>query len=170
MTNEEAKELYYLVVFTLNKNNITPNEDLIQDLVTHVVSKLDLYDESRGSKSTFIVTCIEKKLSHLYRYKMSKKRYMKDYDVSLEDCIFDGITIGDTIESRDDVLMEVIKDDIIEKIKPLIKEPLMLYINGFSQVEIATKLNCNPSNVSHLIKTNIQQIKRYCKQNGIELM
>lgn len=171
MTTEEVNELYKLAGHTLKKHKRMPDEDLVQELVFYAYTRLGEYDETRASKSTFIITCMESKLHMLDREKRAKKRNNGLINYSLEAEIpgNEQISLIDMIASDIDIAEEVNKQDVLEKILPLVKEPLALLLKGLTQKEIAEKLGYSQTNISRLIKQNIESIKSYCKRHDLTI-
>lgn len=168
MKDEKVNELYKLAAFTLKKYNVPFDEDLIQELVVYTYTKLPYYDESRGSWSTFVINCMYSKLAILYRSKNAKKRNCGQPVDSLDDTYYDSLPYYDVIPSDIDVVKEVHKKEILNEILPLVDDPLKMYLDGFTQKEIADKYGVSQAQISRDIKKNIQKIKTYCKRKGID--
>lgn len=168
MTDEKAIELYKLAGFTLKKFNVPYDEDLVQELVLYAFEKDPLYDECRGSWSNYIINCMYTKLLMLHRASCTIKRNKGQPDQSLDDTFYDDLPYYDVIPSDVDIAKEIDKKEVLAAIEPLIEEPLRLQLEGYSQVQIAKKLNYSQSHISRLIRLNIEKIKSYCKKNGIE--
>lgn len=169
MTNEEAKELYYLATFTLKNFHYEINEDLVQDLVLYTLTMLDRYDEKRGSKSTFIVLLMKSRLKMLRRNNKLMKNNGGVPDLSL-DCSNnenEEIDMYRVLSADYDLEDEVGKYEILKLIIPLVEEPLMLKLNGWTLRQIAAKYGCTTSNIHRKIKLNVRNIKTFCRKNKL---
>lgn len=168
MTNEKAVELYKLAGFTLKKYNVTYDEDLIQELVMYAFERDPQYDESRGGWSTYIINCMYTKLVMLHRATHTIKRNKGQPDQSLDDYVYDDLPYYDVIPSDVDIAKDIDKKEILAVITPLVEEPLRLHLNGWSQKQIGDKLGYSQAHICRLIRLNIEKIKSYCKEKGIE--
>ena len=170
MTEEQAIELYKLAYAVCKKNNVIYDEDLIEDLVVHAVTIEHYYDSSLSSRSTFMFTCMQKKLGDLLKFKTCSKRsnnlmtYSLDYRADE-----DSLSIYETLPCDENVIEQMDREDFLKCIDHLIEEPLRLYMKGYSQREIGKMKGCTNSNVSYLIKKNIDKIKNYCEENDLYL-
>lgn len=170
MSEEQAIEIYKLAYSVCKKNNVTYDEDMIQELVLHAVLREKYFDPSLSSRSTFMFTCMKQKLVDLFKYRTNLKRnnglmtYSLDYQLDEE-----SLSIHEILPSDVDVIEQVNNEDFLRVIDPLIEEPLRLYMNGYTQKEIGEMKGCTGSYISYLIKKNVEKIKKYCEENDLYL-
>lgn len=167
MKDEEAIELYRLAKDVCKKQNIVYDEDIIQELVLHALTKADHYDESKSKWSTFIFNCMKNKLKDLFKPKNTKKRNCNQVDFSLDYVIEDHLSYHEIVPSKINVSEEYTDKEFYQRVEHLIDLPLKLYLKGFTQNEIAKKMNCSQTKVCYTIKNNIELIRKYCVDNDL---
>lgn len=170
MTEEQANEVYKLACSVCIKNNIVFDEDLIQELVLHAVSIEKHYDPTLSSRSTFMFSCMKRKLVNIFTYNTCKKRdnglmtYSLDYQADE-----DSKSIHEILPSDEDIVERINRKEFYKCVDHLIEEPLRLYINGYTQREIGEMKGCSSQYICSSIKKNVDKIKKYCEQNNIHL-
>lgn len=169
----DAAEYYKIAKHVLNQKGIKFDEDIIQDIVTHIHKKMQTYDESRGKVSTYIGIVTMTRYLEIVRERSTLKNKANYDHISLDTVVHsatdgDDITLMDVTSDDTDIVKTYIRKKILESILPLVEEPLMMWLMGEKQVNIANKIGVTQATVSRIIKHNIERIKQYCKENGIE--
>lgn len=170
MSEEQSVELYKLAHSVCKNNNVKYDEDLIQELVFHAFQQERYFDSTRSKWSTFMYVCMKQKLTDTFKFNKRLKRdngkmtYSLDYQSDE-----DAPTLLDKISNEDEFVEDNTYEDFLSVIDHLIEEPLRLYLNGYSQVEIGKMKGCTGSYISYLIKKNIEKIKEYCEENKLYL-
>lgn len=170
MTEEQAVEVYKLACSVCKTNNVNYDEDLIQELVLHAVTREEFFDPSLSSRSTFMFMAMKQRLIDIFKYKTKPKRdnglmtYSLDYRADE-----DSLSIYEVLPNDEDVIEQMNREDFLKSIDHLIEEPLRLYLNGYTQREIGEMKGCSSQYICSLIKKNIEKIKNYCEENNLHL-
>lgn len=163
--DELARQLYKMAGDYLRKNNIYPNEDLIQDLVLTGLNSIEKFDSTRGQFSTYLYLRFKHYIGMQARKNRAKKNNSGMKDISIYSPIGNGQTeLIDTIEDPEaDILKQMINDekqkiikDIMNKLNPITIE----WLNGKNQADIAKEKGLSQSHVSRLIKHDICQARK----------
>lgn len=159
----KEEEYYKLVKSALKFYNYSYNEDILQELVFFVYCKVKDYDETKGELSTYVFKVVKNK------YLQIKKKEDKNKCISLDKKINDdGLTLLELIKEEKNDKEEALM--IFKLLTPKIKPPLRLWLEGYTQKEIAEKLGItHQPQVSKLINNNIVELKIYCKENNIKI-
>lgn len=172
MTNDQAIELYKITKSYLNKNNINWDEDLLEDIMIHLIKIYDLYDPSKGNLTTYIYTCIKNRILTIANEKHKKKNCPNQNILSLDSndiktksdlyCLFPQYDMYNS-HSED-------REKFIEEIMPLLsQETIEYYFHNKSKSELAEKYGISISAVGLRIRTNIERVQRYCKKKKIKI-
>lgn len=163
-----VEELYAMARFALKKWNIIYDEDLVEDLVSDAYLKKDKYDESKGAISTYFIKIMENRIRENDRTKKCKKRdgVVISYDNKMDT---DGKEYNILFDDDFDLASDINKKNILEQIIPLVDLPLKLYINGYTQQEIAVKCNTTQATIQKRITANIKELQAFVKKKGLEL-
>lgn len=167
----KEEEYYKLVKDALVFYKFQFDDDILQDIVTYIHSKINLFDKDRGNISTFIYALVKNRYLAINSYNRTQKRGNGNTPCSLDKEIDEeGATLLNFQAAKEDVMYNYIKESILKEIKPLVGEPLRLWLEGFTQVEIANRLHMNNQvKVSKTINENIVMIKNYCKEHQLEI-
>ena len=171
LTNSKDDDVVRLVKYYVSTHKQSARffdsfEDYLQELLLRVLKALPLYDESKGSFSTYIMACCHNHVLQKIRILNSPKH--NGIVVSLNEEIYEGITLEENLANPTNIANEFLLDKTIRNIKKmLIPESYKFYINGFSQTEIAKQLGVTKSEVNRRIRRNIRKIKKYIDQGAI---
>lgn len=114
----------------LHRNNATDAEDLYQDVIFRALKNEDKYVE-KGQLKTWLYTIAHNSFVNNYRKWQKRKIYSEIYGAIPENtCHNEGEFIFDT---------QLIKG-VLRKLRPRLREPLSLFIDGFQYEEIADML------------------------------
>ena len=172
MTNDQTIELYKITKSYLNKNNISWDEDLLEDIMIYLIKIYDLYDPSKGSLTTYIYACIKYRILAIANEKHRKKNCPDQNILSLDSsdnknksdlyCLFPQYDIYNLYDED--------RAKFIEEIKPLLcQETIEYYFQHKSKSELAEKYGVSISAIGLRIRTNIERIQRYCKKKKIKI-
>lgn len=128
------------------------DEDLYQEVLTHLDLKLNNYDEDKSAIGTFVYMVVKNKLHNM----MSSKR--NQYIAVAEEGVIEGIMEQqrEELPLADKIALEV-SFDIMRKHEH--KELLSDLIKGYGQQDLAKKYNMSQQNVSRIWKEFIQDVK-----------
>lgn len=175
MVTEEQRKLFednalrLVNSFTARNKNAVPlfgsYEDMIQELLLKVWTKMPLYDCSRAKLSTFIYyicsTCIKIKLRPLRSGKC------RNDDISITEPIYEDLTLEDTLGDNGEFVAYMESRMFSDELKPLLCPELKLSVfGGLKQRDIALIVGRSQSIVARRIKKNINQLKYYL-QTGL---
>lgn len=145
MTEEQVNELYQLARAFCIKKHIWFDDDLIQDLVLHLYTRYDKYDETKGSFSTFAFMCFK---NYLYDRRLKNS---PEILVDSEDEVF--------VDKYHDIYEKLILDEILGVIQE--DDIMMDWLNGINAEEIAHKQNKHRTTISRYINKKIEEIRDY---------
>lgn len=135
-------------------NNFYNAEDLCSDVFVKIYEKIDTYDESKSSLSTWIFTITKNTLTDYYR--TNHLQVELDENIALEDEEDDeGILTDENL----DKLAEALKQ-LPEKERNII---VMYYYSGYSLKQISEKLSISYAYVKILHKKTLFSLKNYIK-------
>lgn len=160
----EDFEYYKIVKSALKEYNYRYDDDILQDLVIHLYENINKYNSKKGEFTTFAYTLIRNKYIQIIKERNKTKC------INLDSAIIDNIPWLELIsENKEiDVYEQTHRQQIFEFIKPYIKEPLQLWLEGYTQIQIAEKLGLKYQTiVSKLIRINLIKIKQICKEKGL---
>lgn len=127
-------------------------EDLYQEVLTHLDLKLNNYDESKASISTFVYMVVKNKLYNMANNKHNVKHVIADEEV-----------IGGIMESQredlplaDKMALEVAYDLMRQHEH---RSLLVDLIKGVNQSRLADKYHMSQQNVSRIWKEFIENVK-----------
>lgn len=170
LDNNLALELYKLVRAALSRYVIRRDEleDITQDMMLACCQKINVYDSTRSTFSTFIYLVVESEMKHRHIYLNAQKRLEQSSLVYLDEYLYEEERkrLIDTIPSKVNVQETFFKSEIIREINHLICQPLALWCCGVSKSDVGKLFNVSRQNISNTIKRNIDNIKLYCKRKG----
>lgn len=129
---DKIYEEYYQKVFAyINSriNNYYQAEDLCEDVFTKVISKIDSFDESKSSLSTWIYNIAKNTLIDYYRTKHDQYELIDNYEYIEDDKPVSSTELVDLTNALDKLSQE--EKDII----------VLRYYEGYSLKEIAQKMS-----------------------------
>ncbi len=151
LTNEErkiAEEHHNLIYFFINYFKVDV-EEYYDLFAIDYLKCIKVWDKSKGNLSTLLGRAFCNTIKKENRKKKAKKRFEESYTVSLNEVVFKenrDVTLGDIIPSYTNVEETF---ELNETLSFFMKnEVTRLLIIGYSQREIAKKLNCSRSNIS----------------------
>jgi RNA polymerase sigma factor (sigma-70 family) len=130
-------------------------EDLYQEVLTHLDLKLNHYDETKSAIGTFVYMVVKNKL-----YNMANNKHNVKHTIAEEDVI-EGIMEDNREELTfaDSIALEVAYDIMRHhEHRPLLVD----LMKGFSQSTLTTKYNMSQQNISRIWLEFIDDVK-----NGI---
>lgn len=150
----QIEDIYKMVLkFCWKKHIFT--EDRIQDYVLKIWEKRDKFDPTRGKLSTFVYKVLSNELAMELRRK--KIEEIKFTDEGLEKYISDESSpLAKLIECEEQALLA----ELYIHCSPMLK----LYLNGFTQMEIARGLNISQPQVSRRIKKELDEMRKKVMQ------
>jgi RNA polymerase sigma factor (sigma-70 family) len=108
LTTEYVQKLITIKARQISKCpgfRLSEQEDLEQDLATHVLKRAHLFDPARGSANTFIARVVESAAAMVQRDRRRKKRVVERRMLSLEGPAYPGgsrnYTLRETIDEGD---------------------------------------------------------------------
>lgn len=160
------EEYYKIVKSALKHYNYSYTEDILQELVIFLYQKLEDYDETRGEITTYAYAIVKNKYLQL-KYNQKKRINYSSLDKIISE---QGVSILDIIKDDSDLEENCYKERVLNLIKPMVKPALQLWLEGYTQQQIADKLGVKfQTIVSKQIKENILEIREWCKNNDINL-
>src|SRR5690554_6809768 len=163
--NRIVEQLYLLCYKFIRKYPIyidyIDKEDYVNELITYIWGKIDKFDETRASFTTFAWLCCLTWYSnttkvHYNHTKYGKKFSIDGYNEKAKKKNLPNFVFVDKSESN---LKKLIKKDEFKRRLKLCREPLKMYINGDSVRTISYKLGKSTSAIYWHIKKNIKEIK-----------
>ena len=165
-------ELYAMAKYTLMKYNVQPDDDLIQELVLYALQNEKYFDESKGGrKDYYIFFAMERRLKQIWSTKNYKKRncgvepFSLDYPYKSDGKRYRFLY--DIIPDTYDFKEEFHKQELVNELMVLVEEPLKMWLDGLTYIDIGEKLGCSRVWAKVLIQKNIEKIKQYCKSKNI---
>ena len=151
---EEIYRDYYGKVygyFVSKINNSHTAEDLASDVFLKVYEKLDTFDDTKASISTWIYTIARNTLTDYYRTRKVCEEIPEEYE--------------STISVEDEVCNREMLDKLanaLEKLDERARDIIILrYYSGFKLTEIAEKLDISYSYVKLLHNNALENLKKY---------
>lgn len=129
---DKIYEEYYQKVFAyINSriNNYHQAEDLCEDVFTKVLKKVDTFDESKSSLSTWIYNITKNTLIDFYRTKHDQYELIDNYEYIEDDKPVSSTEMADLTDALDKLPQE--EKDII----------VLRYYEGYTLKEIAQKMS-----------------------------
>ena len=127
-------------------------EDLYQELLTHIDYKLANYDETKSSVDTFVYMVAKNKLYNMANSKHNRKDVMMDEE-SLEDLVD---MFNSPLSRSDSIVLEVAYDLMRNsEHKPLLADLTI----GLTQQAVAEKYKISQQKVSKIWKDFIDAVK-----------
>jgi len=127
-------------------------EDLYQELLTHIDYKLANYDETKSSVDTFVYMVAKNKLYNMANSKHNRKDVMMDEE-SLEDLVD---MFNSPLSRGDSIVLEVAYDLMRNsEHKPLLADLTI----GLTQQAVAEKYKISQQKVSKIWKDFIDAVK-----------
>lgn len=167
-----AEDNINLIYFVLKQLNIYKRDGIDEYFDVGMIGLtkgLQTYTESKGSLSTYLVSCIRNEIVMELRNQKASKRNNGVKPVSMETPTTDKLTIGDTIKSDFDLLESIIKNERIKELgvaittlKPVEKHVIIdIYFNNKTQLEIAKELGFRQSYVSRIKTRAIKKLRTW---------
>ena len=132
-------------------NNSDLAEDLCEDVFLKVYEKLDTFDNTKASISTWIYTIARNTLTDYYRTRKVCEEIPEEYE--------------STISVEDEVCNREMLDKLanaLEKLDERARDIIILrYYSGFKLTEIAEKLDISYSYVKLLHNNAFENLKKY---------
>lgn len=165
LTDEERKlveQNHKLILKYLADHSATMEyEDWYDVLAVGLCKAAKAYNPDRGRFSTLAFACFKTEVGKVYRETNPKKQQMYDNMVYFDACVDEeGEYDGDWIENlapqkysvQSNVLSHCILEEYFEKrkIREQTREIFSLFQYGYTQREIADKLDCTVANVSRV--------------------
>ena len=126
-------------------------EDLCEDVFLKVYEKLDTFDETKASISTWIYTIARNTLTDYYRTRKVCEEIPEEYE--------SAISVEDEICNRE--MLEKLAN-ALEKLDERSRDIIILrYYSGFKLTEIAEKLDISYSYVKLLHNNALENLKNY---------
>ena len=126
-------------------------EDLCEDVFLKVYEKLDTFDETKASISTWIYTIARNTLTDYYRTRKVCEEIPEEYE--------SAISVEDEICNRE--MLEKLAN-ALEKLDERSRDIIILrYYSGFKLTEIAEKLDISYSYVKLLHNNALENLKKY---------
>lgn len=166
--NQELKKIYdeeaiKIVNYTIKKKYkylkyFESYEDMKQTLLLKLWQALPRFDISKSKFITFGIFVCQTEIKNQIRKSCTQKR--NGTNVSIEEEIAEGLTIGDTLSDNSDLWEDTYNKEILDKIvKNLNKETYLYIVEGKKKTEIASMFNLSKQCVSVKIKNNLKRIK-----------
>ena len=161
LTDEQrkiAEENHNLIYFFIRHCKV--DEEEYYDLFAIDYLKcIEVWDKSKGNLSTLLGRAFLYRIEKENKKKKAKKRFEESYILSLDEVVFKediNITLGDIIPSSTNVEETF---ELNETLNFFMKNEITkLVMFGYSQREIAKKLNCSRSNISREINYVKQEL------------
>lgn len=131
--------------------NMTQAEDLTSDIFLKIYEKLDTFDESKSSLSTWIFTITRNTLTDYYRTRKVFSEVPEDFRD--DTCIDDELCTSETLETLADAL-----ESLDERERDLI---ILRYYKGLTLTEIAERMNISYSYVKILHNKALSGMRGY---------
>lgn len=131
--------------------NMTQAEDITSDIFLKIYEKLDTFDESKSSLSTWIFTITRNTLTDYYRTRKVFSEVPEDFKD--ETCIDDELCNDETLETLADAL-----DSLDERERDLI---ILRYYKGLTLTEIAQRMDISYSYVKILHNKALSVMRGY---------
>lgn len=126
------------------------------------------YDDKKGAKfSTYVARVVKNWLSDTQKHFYRKKRHLFDGVVSLQQEVFDGVPILDTVPYHQDFVGHVMAKEIltiIDKIDPALR---WRYIEGLPPQEIADRLGVTKKYVSDRLRKSRKKLRERLEEEGL---
>ena len=132
LSMDKIYEDYYQKVFSyINSriNNYYDSQDIAEDVFTKVLKKIDSFDESKSSLSTWIYNITKNTLIDFYRTRHVDLEIIDNYEYIAEEQHVSASELSDLEKALNKLTQE--EKDII----------VLRYYQGFSLKEIASKLS-----------------------------
>lgn len=131
--------------------NMTQAEDLTSDIFLKIYEKLDTFDESKSSLSTWIFTITRNTLTDYYRTRKVFSEVPEDFRD--DTCIDDELCTSETLETLADAL-----ESLDERERDLI---ILRYYKGMTLTEIAERMDISYSYVKILHNKALSGMRGY---------
>ena len=149
--------------YGLNLPGIDIN-DLKQEAKIALISAIESYDENKGAVfSTYVITCINNRLTDLVRNSASTRNRMLNESLSLsgeDDQIANAVVDSpeDTAILKDEYLrlLERIRSELSE----LERDSLLMFTSGYSYQEIADMKGTTPKAIGNALQRARTKLKK----------
>lgn len=170
MTNEEIFNNNINIAFKLMNNYKDCEieyEDKKQICLLGLWKAVITFDkEKKIAFSTYAYKVIQNELNYYLR---KNKKHTK---ISINQVIYDDITLENTVEDNVNEIDELLEKIDLEKVKQLLykeintfkcknKQICELVLQGYTQLQVAKKMNISQAAVSRIRKKLIENVKKY---------
>ena len=142
-------KVFGYIISQVNSSDLA--EDLCEDVFLKVYEKLDTFDETKASISTWIYTIARNTLTDYYRTRKVCEEIPEEYE--------------STISVEDEVCNNEMLDKLanaLEKLDERSRDIIILrYYSGFKLTEIAEKMDISYSYVKLLHNNALENLKKY---------
>lgn len=163
--DEFVKELYSLVRKYCWKNRCY-SEDLVQDLITIIVDKIDQFDSEKAEFSTWVYAVCNNKRLMLLRKENAIKRKSNVNTISLNNIVDDQGTESVDLLIDDNDTSSYYKKVIVDLVYSQLSDMTKKYFDGVNQVDIAKECGMSQANVSRKVKKEINEFKKKFELEG----
>lgn len=170
MSSTSVEELFEenqkLVYFVVNKyyDWLAEDEDIIQEGFLGLYKASLTWNSSKSKFSTYATRCILNQIRHELRRRSRSHIYD---EISLNTVVHKDeseITLKDILPDPKDHIGEVeFMVDLRDKFHKLTKKEkyvLFMLIDGYSQQDVATEMNCTRANVSRIKRTLLNKLSK----------
>lgn len=166
MTDDEfVKELYSLVRKYCWSNHCY-SEDLVQDLITTIVDKINQFDNEKAEFSTWLYTICNNKRLMLLRKENATKRKSNINTLSLNNIVDDQCTESVDLLVDDSDTSSYYKKFIVDIVYSQLSDMAKKYFGGVNQVDIATEYGMSQATISRKVKKEINEFKKKFELEG----
>lgn len=131
-------------------------EDARQELITGLLERLDRFDSSRSSLSTYAFYVVTTLADHI----ISSKRYRShELTAPLEDEILERL-VDYHMEAR--VVDKMLCSQIEDKLKGIARSVFSILRVGISKTSCAAMLGVHRSYISHLLERKVRKVVNEC--------
>ncbi len=136
-------------------------EDMKQELLLSVWTRLPLYDETISKFSTFVIVVCESEISHKISFFNRDKRKGFLNLTSLNHELAENFTLLDIIGKDEDPCDAICRKEKMENIKKMLNPfAYAYYIDGYKIKEIATYLGKTEGAIRSSIRKNLIKVKK----------
>jgi RNA polymerase sporulation-specific sigma factor len=129
------------------------NEDVVQEVLLQVYSKIKKYDATRARLSTLIEAIVDNKITDCFRSANKKSNRMIAEAISLDSEHVPMSTEGGYGNSE-------LRADMIKNLSELESKVLNLILLGYKQNEIAKRINYTPARVCQVTGSIRKKVKK----------
>lgn len=166
MIKEETKELITKnlgLVYGFMKDKGIYDLDLFQELSMYLCKQTDrYYNVGRGTFSTFAYYILNNYMTRVYK-RQSRQNSIEALNID-ELSESENTTLYETVMRYDEPLYDDIIEDeqlsqIISSLRPQRRKIIRMWVNGYTDTEVAKKLSISKQAVNHFRHTLIKKIE-----------